>query len=126
MTVELLESEDDDSSLLAELANSLAQADVPSDIVRALRLGRITALQKPDNGVRGIVVGEFIRRLVARTLAKQFSEQAKEATVTHWKPAQGACVAHVIQRISTTTPQLCLWMRWGLSTSFHRIRCSQV
>ena len=50
----LLVSEDD-SSLLAELANSLAQADVP------LRLGRITALQKPDNGVRGIVVGEFIR-----------------------------------------------------------------
>ena len=65
----LLESEDD-SSLLAELANSLAQADVSSDIVRALRLGRITALQKPDNGVRGIVVGEFIRRLVARTVAK--------------------------------------------------------
>ena len=51
--------------------------------MRALRLGRITALQKPDKGVRGIVVGEFIRRLVARTVAKQFSEQAQEATAPY-------------------------------------------
>ena len=44
-----LHESEDDSLLLAELANSLAQADVPPDIVRALRLGRITALQKPDD-----------------------------------------------------------------------------
>ena len=99
----LLESEDD-SLLLAELANSPAQADVPSDIVRALRLGRITALQKPDNGVRGIVVGKFIRRLVARTLAKQFSEQTKKATDPYQYALETRagceCVAHVIQALT--------------------------
>ena len=85
-------------------ANSLAQTDVPPDIVRALRLGRITALQKPDNGVRGIVVGEFIRRLVACTLVKQLSEQAKEATAPYQYAlvtrAECECVAHVIQALT--------------------------
>ena len=35
--------------------------------MKAIRLGRMTALSKPDGGVRGIVVGDFLRRLVART-----------------------------------------------------------
>ena len=94
----LLESVDD-SLLLAELANSLAQADVPPDIVRALRWGRITALQKPDNGVRDIV-GEFICRLVARTLANIFRSKPKKRlflTNMHWKPE---CVAYVIQTLT--------------------------
>ena len=46
----LLEGEDD-SLFLAELENKAdVQPDVPADIMRALRLGRTTALQKPDNG----------------------------------------------------------------------------
>ena len=43
------------------------------------RLGRMIALQKPDGGVRGIVVGDIIRRLVARTVATQVSKQAEVA-----------------------------------------------
>ena len=46
-------------------------------------------------------MGDFLRRLVARTLAQQFAENAKEATVpfqdvleTH---AGFECVAHVLQ-----------------------------
>ena len=34
-------------------------------------LGRVKALQNPDGGIRGIVVGDVLRRLVARTIAKQ-------------------------------------------------------
>ena len=49
-------------------------------IVAAVRLGRMTALQKPDGGVRGIVVGDYFRRLVSRTLAKQFAQKAEDAT----------------------------------------------
>ena len=34
--------------------------------MNALRCGRLTALRKPDGGVRGIVVGDVFRRVVAR------------------------------------------------------------
>ena len=40
-------------------------ADIP-EAVLATRLGRMTALQKPAGGVRGIVVGDILRRLVLR------------------------------------------------------------
>ena len=52
-------------------ASQLAQGNIPEEVVRAIRLGRLTALQKPDGGVHGIVVGEVFRRVVARTFAQQ-------------------------------------------------------
>ena len=75
----LLESKDD-SSLLVELANSLAQADVPSDIARALRLGHITALQRNPTTGCGALLSESSFADWWRTLAKQ---QAKEATAPY-------------------------------------------
>ena len=42
----------------------------------------MTALRKKDGGVRGIVVGEVIRRLVARTVAQQLGP-AVEARLLH-------------------------------------------
>ena len=33
-----------------------------------------------DGGVKGIVVGDILRRLVARTMAKQFSKKVEAAT----------------------------------------------
>ena len=35
--------------------------------------GRLTASVKPDGGVRGTVVGDILRRLVARTTSQQVS-----------------------------------------------------
>ena len=72
------------------------------------RLGRMTALQKPDGGVWGIVVVDVFRRLVGRTLAKQFVEQGQAAT----HPFQCAlstragteCVAHVVQALTSLDP----------------------
>ena len=68
----------------------------------------MTALSKPDGGVRGIVVGDILRRLVARTMAKQFSKKAEVATA----PFQYAlstkagceCVAHILQALSDRDP----------------------
>ena len=65
----------------------------------------MTALQKPDGRVWGIVVGDVVRRLVARTLAQQFGPQAEAAT----HPSQHAlstragteCVAHVVQALTS-------------------------
>ncbi|CAE7416640.1 unnamed protein product, partial [Symbiodinium pilosum] len=44
--------------LLAEAATQLAQARVPADIPPALAMARLTALRKPDGGVRGIATGD--------------------------------------------------------------------
>ena len=40
----------------------------------------MTALAKPDGGVRGIVAGDVIRRLVARTMAQQLGDAVEAAT----------------------------------------------
>ena len=59
----ILESEAD-SDLLVQVGALLSVGNVPESILNAIRLGRITALCKPDGGVRGIVVGDILRRLV--------------------------------------------------------------
>ena len=99
----LLESETD-SGRLVELAQILVAGDVPPEIMRAIALGRLTALRKDGGGVRGIVVGDMLRRVVARTMAQQVSKEVEEAT----SPFQYAlttragceCVAHVLQTLT--------------------------
>ena len=53
------------------LGQALAQTHIPEEVLTALRMGRITALQKPSVGIKGIVVGDLVRRLVSRTIAQQ-------------------------------------------------------
>ena len=57
-----------DSLVLGQVAALFSRAQVPPEIMDALGAGRLTALQKPDGGVRGIVVGEIFRRVTARTI----------------------------------------------------------
>ena len=47
----------DTMNLLFEAVTSLAQARVPAEIASALMSARLTALKKPDGGVRGIATG---------------------------------------------------------------------
>ena len=64
----------------------------------------MTALRKKDGGVRAIVVGRVIRRLVARTVAQQLGPAVEAAT----SPFQHAlssragceCISHVLQALS--------------------------
>ena len=105
----VLESEGDSESL-ARVASMLAVGNVPAEIIEAIRLGRLTALSKPDGGVRGIVVGDILRRLVARTIAKQIAKKVEAATA----PFQYAlstkagceCVAHVLQTLTDLSPEV--------------------
>ena len=98
-----------DSQLLAQVGSCLAVGNVPDGIIDAIRLGRITALNKPDGGVRGIVVGDILRRMVARTMAKQVAKKVETAT----PPFQCAlsakagceCVAHMLQSITDFDPE---------------------
>ncbi len=67
---------EDDSlwAMFGDLAEDFARAEVPTAVMQALRLGRMTALNKKDNKVRGIVAGSVLRRLVCKTVAAQYSD----------------------------------------------------
>ena len=99
----LLESVED-TTRLWRFSQDLARAEVPEEIVDAIRLGRLTALQKPNGGVRGIVSGDVVRRLVARTIAQQLTPAVQRAT----SPFQyalstksgGECIAHALQTLT--------------------------
>ena len=91
----ILESEAD-SDLLVQVGALLSIGNVPESILKAIRWGRITALCKPNGGVREIV-------------AKQVSKEAETATA----PFQYAlstkagceCVAHMLQSIMDLDPE---------------------
>ena len=73
--------EDEDTvGLFYGAGRMLARGDVPEEVVKGLRVGRMVALQKDDGRVRGLVMSDVIRRLVARTVAQQLA-----------KPFQAAC-----------------------------------
>ena len=78
--LKILLDEEDTTELLYKVGQKFAAGGVPGVIVKALRVGRMTALQKPDGGVRGIVAGDVFRRLVSRTMAKQLAQEIQKAT----------------------------------------------
>ena len=69
-----------------------AQAQVPGSVVGHCPNGRrFTALSKPG-GVRGIVAGDVIRRLVARTISQQLAPSVERAT-SHTNMRRGLVVS---------------------------------
>ena len=62
------------------MGQELARAQVPHEILQSIRIGRLTALQKESGGVRGIVAGDIVRRLVTRTIAQQMDRAFEIAT----------------------------------------------
>ena len=52
-----------DAAALSHAASLLARNEMPEEVMVAIRCGRITALQKPDGGVRGIVVGGHFQEI---------------------------------------------------------------
>ena len=96
--------------LFFRICERLARAEVPDAVVNIIRMGRLTVLSKPDGGVRGIVAGDVVRRLVARTMSQQLSPAVERAT----SPFQYAmttragceCVAHALQGLTETDPEV--------------------
>ena len=97
-----------DTHMLCQMADQFAQARIPPAVHNFLRLGRLTALQKPRGGVRGIVVGDVLRRLVARTMAQQLGKAVEAATAPHQYAlstrAGTECVAHALQALTEMDP----------------------
>ena len=93
---------------LFRAGEQLARGEAPEVAVEAIRMGRMTALQKPDGGVRGIVAGDVMRCLVGRTVAQQIMPAVERFTA----PFQYAlrtragteCVAHVLQALTEANP----------------------
>ena len=94
---------------LSELASRVAAAQIPRSVTQLLRLGQMTALAKPDGGVRGIVVGDVMRRWVARTMSQQLMGAVERATAPHQyaltTKAGCECIAHALQGITEFYPE---------------------
>ena len=90
------------------LGEHLVNAKVPIPVIEAVRMERMTSLRKPAGGVRGIVVGDVIRRLVARTVAQQVSSDVEKATAPYQYAlstrAGCECVSHVVQALCEANP----------------------
>ena len=69
-----------DTHSLFRLAEIMARAEIPEDILPATKFGRMTAFRKSNGGVRGIVGGDALRRLIARTMGQQISNVVKTTT----------------------------------------------
>ena len=65
--------------LLHGAAVRFARANIPPDILQAVRQGRMVALRKPNGSVRALVVGDVFRRLVSKALARHYAAQLQEA-----------------------------------------------
>ena len=122
MTVEhlrLLLDSVKDQQLLCKLAQQVAVAGITPTVVEAIRMGRMTALRKTNGGVRGIVVGDVLRRLVARTMAQQLGPQVEAATALHQYAlstrAGSECVAHLIQGLCELNPNSTVMSIDGIS-----------
>ena len=76
----LLLEDEEALALFTQTASLLASADAPDSVWAALSLSRLTALAKPQGGVRGIATGDALRRLVSRALARQFADVFDRAT----------------------------------------------
>ena len=90
--------------LLFRAAEDCAAATMPETARKAFMSATMTALQKPDGGVRGIATGTSFRRLVAKTLARQFGK-AVEATCAPFQFALSTragtdCVGHAIRAVT--------------------------
>ena len=96
-------------ALLTSAAEDFARATVPREVSECFMLATMTALQKKDGGVRGIATGTSFRRLVAKTLARQFAQEVEAACA----PVQFAlstragtdCVGHAVRAATEANPQ---------------------
>ena len=76
---------DDDATtaLFVDVCQLLAQARIPPNIAKTIGMGRMVALQKPNGGVRGLVIGDVLRRVVSRCIAQMFSSHIHAACSPH-------------------------------------------
>ena len=106
--------------LITAAAEDFARGATPPCVSHMFTMATMTALHKKDGGVRGIATGTTFRRLVAKTLARQFSKDVEAACA----PFQFAlstragvdCVGHSVRAATDGNPEL---------TVLSIVRCSR-
>ena len=100
-------------------SEQLSRARVPHSIREAVRLGRLTALQKPNGGVRGIVAEDIVRRIVARTMSQQLMSEVQLATAPfqYALATKSGCesIAHALQGLTELNPRTTVTSIDGIS-----------
>ena len=90
----------------------------------------MTALRKADGGVPGIVVGDFFRRVVARTIAQQIAKSVKAATSPFQyalsTKARTECVNHILQTLTDMDAKLTILSVDGIGAFDHVSRNSML
>ena len=91
---------------------------------------RLTALNKLDGGVRGIATGCSLRRLVARTLAKQFGS-AFEAECAPFQYALSTragtvCVGQMLRAATDDDPSATILSVDGIGGYDHILRSAML
>ena len=121
----------DDAETLQVLglaAADFARGTVPRNAMHCFTMATLTALQKKDGGVRGIATGTTFRRLVAKSVAKQFSKDVEAACA----PFQFAlstragvdCVGHAVRSITEMDQHATLLSIDGVGAYDHVFRSS--
>ena len=94
------------------MCQSLVRGDIPEEILQVVRMGRITALQKPTGGVRGVVAGDIIS-LVARTIAQKLGPAIECSTPPFQfvltTCAGCECIGHILQSETDASPNRTVW-----------------
>ena len=107
-TYEYLLEDDDLWGVFVNFAEAFARAEVPATVASALRLGRITAVRKDSGKVRGIVAGSILRRLVCKSVAKQYAGALMAATAPYQFALQTRAgteaLAHILQYVTEKDP----------------------
>ena len=127
--LKVLLDEVDTTELLFEVCCTVARARVPPEVARAL-MGARLALTKPDGGVGGIATGSSLRRLVARTLAKQFTKvfEAECAPFQHALSTRAGtdCVGHMLRAATDADPNLTVLSVDGIGAYDHILKTSML
>ena len=116
--------------LLTATAEDFARGDVPEGILSAFMLATMNALPETGEGVPGIATGTSFRRLVAKTLARQFMEQ-EESTRAPFQFALSTragtdCVGHAIRVVTERQPDMTVLSIDGISAYDHVYRSSMM
>jgi hypothetical protein len=119
----VLIEEDQEWAMFCEMAQEYARAAVPDEVMQALRLGRLTALQKDNGKIRGIVAGSVMRRLVCRAVAKQYSDRFLARTAPFQFALQTKAgtdaLAHALRFLTDENPDLVVLSLDGIGAFDH-------
>ena len=111
-------------------AQDFAQGNIPEPISVAFMTSSMTALLKDSGGIRGIATSTSFRRLVAKTLARQYGG-AVEAACAPYQFALSTragtdCVGHVVRLLTDEKPRATLLSIGGVGAYDHVLRSAML